>query len=284
MTTTVGVATAASSAARRFDAAARDVLAYLHDRFEFRVWILSRVDGDHYVILDAIDSEHGISAGDVYRWTDTLCARMVAGEGPHIAPSARDVPAYAAAPGNSDGMVGAYIGLPIESPAGELFGTLCAADPDVQPPSLVDELPLLQLIVRLLRDILAAELEAQRGERDAEHADLVDWEEFLRREEQRCRRLGHPATVAVVEVDPEDVEMAEHALRTAVRRQDFVAHLGGGRFGVAAVEAGADISGGLVERLASALRIAGVPAAIGSATRHPAEGLEHAWHLAAAAV
>jgi diguanylate cyclase len=280
MTTTADRAPAASSAAPRFAAAAHHVLTYLHDRFGFALWMLSRFEGDHYIVLDAVDGSYGVAAGTVFRWSDSLCSLMVEGVGPQVAPVVSEVPAYRAQIAVGGWDVGAYVGIPIEAPGGEVFGTLCGLDPQVQPPELVDELPQLQLFARLLRDILEADLEAQRDERDAEQAEGLDWGEFLRREEDRCRRLGSPATIAVVDVDPEDVEMAEHAMRTAVRRQDVIAPLGGGRFGVVAVDAGADISEGIVQRLTSALRIAGVPATVGSAIRHPAESLEQAWQRA----
>lgn len=54
-----------------------------------------------------------------------------------------------------------------------MFGTLCAIDPEIQPDHLVDELPQLQLISRMLSVILASELKAETEMRRAERAEQV---------------------------------------------------------------------------------------------------------------
>ncbi|WLT39263.1 GAF domain-containing protein [Synechocystis sp. B12] len=90
----------------------------------------------------------------MFHWPDSFCSRMVRGEGPHIAPQSNLVEAYRNAPIAQQVDIGAYVGVPITYGNGSLFGTLCAIDPEIQPDSLVDELPLVELIAQLLSTIL----------------------------------------------------------------------------------------------------------------------------------
>jgi GAF domain-containing protein len=46
--------------------------------------------------------------------------------------------------------IGAYIGVPLTYQDGELFGTLCAFDPQPQPPDIENELPLVEMIGKML--------------------------------------------------------------------------------------------------------------------------------------
>jgi GAF domain-containing protein len=285
---------APSSPRQRFDAARHDVLTYLHDRFGFALWVVSRVEGNHWIALDCVGTGYGVEPGDVFRWSDSLCYRMLTGRGPHIAPVAQQVPAFAEAPVNDLITIGAYIGLPISGPGGELFGTLCAIDPATKPETITHELPQLQLLVRLLGDILGAELEAQERERtielialdeDRDHetglTDRTGWDRFLEREETRCRRLGHAGSVILVSVDSAVALAAAERLRPAVRERDMIARLDEGLLGILAVECGTALGDQLVRRLHDVLDGAGIAATITSATRHPSSTLQRTWLLAA---
>ncbi len=77
-----------------FDAAAEAVLTCLSSTFALALWMVTRTAGDDWVVLRATDSPYGVGAGDVLRWSDSLCARMVRGEGPRVSPRIADVPAY----------------------------------------------------------------------------------------------------------------------------------------------------------------------------------------------
>src|SRR5688500_18426105 len=80
-----------------FQSAANDVLGYLHRRIGFDLWMVTRVEGDEWIILQVEDHGYGVKPGQVFLWADTFCARMVESEGPVISPRCALVPAYAEA-------------------------------------------------------------------------------------------------------------------------------------------------------------------------------------------
>ncbi len=91
--------------------------------------MVTRAAGKDQIVLQAEGSAFGMAPGDSFRWSDSFCSRMVADEGPRVAPQAGDVPAYAETPFSRELGVNAYVGVPIPDEDG-LFGTLCAFDPE----------------------------------------------------------------------------------------------------------------------------------------------------------
>jgi len=88
---------------------------------------------------------------------------MVEGTGPHFAPEAADVSCYAEAGIGKELPIAAYIGVPLRRADGSLFGTLCAIDPSPQPPTVGDELPLVELGGRILSSLLETDAEERRN-------------------------------------------------------------------------------------------------------------------------
>ena len=290
-----------------FEHAGREVLEFLRRRFGFDLWMVTRIEGDVCIVLQSLDSGYGIGPGRVFRWADSLCSRMISGDGPRIAPDTEQVSAYVTAPVTQELPVRAYIGVPLSLPDGTLFGSLCAIDPARQPDDIVNDQHLIELLASLLSSILNSELkaaeEARRNER-LEMEALVDpltglanrraWNELLAREEERCRRYGHPAAVFMLDLDDlkEVNDAAGHAagdalltgtaaaLRDAVRDADVVARLGGDEFGIIAVECDATGAEQLLTRIRDALDRRGVRASVGIALREPTHGLERAWQEA----
>lgn len=290
-----------------FEHAGRAVLKFLHRRFGFGLWMITRVEGDDWIVLQAEDQGYGIGPGRVFRWKDSLCSRMVSGDAPRIAPDVESEPAYLSAPAVRQLPIRAYIGVPLTFPDGTLFGTLCAIDAARQPDGIVKEQNLIELLASMLSSILNSELraaeEARRNER-LEMEALVDpltglanrraWDELLLREDERCRRYGHPAALFMIDLDDlkEVNDAAGHAagdalltgtaaaLREAVRDADVVARLGGDEFGIVAVECDASGAEQLLARARDALDRRGVRASIGIALRDPVQGLTRAWQEA----
>lgn len=290
-----------------FERAGQAVLDFLHRRLGFSLWMVSRVQGDDMIILQAKDEGYGVSPGTVIRWADSFCSQMVKGNAPRVAPDSEAVPAYAAAPVGGQIQIGAYIGVPLTHADGRLFGTLCAIDPARQPEAIVEEQELVELLASMLSAILDSELKLSEEVRRNEHLELealVDpltallnrraWDRLLAREEERCRRYGHTATVFVIDLDQlkEVNDAAGHAagdallvraataLREVVRDIDIVARLGGDEFGLIAVEcdsAGAEL---LLRRLREALDQRQVKASVGLAVREASSGLVRAWEQA----
>jgi hypothetical protein len=70
-----------------FQTAAAAVLAFMRDRIGFGLWMVTRVDGDDWIVLAAEDHGYGVTAGNLFRWSDSFCSRMVIGSGPRVAPN-----------------------------------------------------------------------------------------------------------------------------------------------------------------------------------------------------
>ena len=266
--------------------------------------MVTRTQGDKWIVLQSVDHGYGVKSGRVFDWADSFCAEMVKGNGPRVAPDSDLFPAYAGAPIGKQVPIRAYIGVPLTGSGGEMFGTLCAIDPIRQPDALVQEQGLIELLASMLSTILSSELkmaaETRRSERLAVEA-LFDaltqlanrraWDRLVALEEERCRRFGHSA--AVITIDPDGLKQvndelghaagdalitqAATALRSIAREVDIVARLGGDEFGVVAVEcdnAGAHM---LLERIREAFAARNVHASIGLAMRNPETDLIAAW-------
>lgn len=290
-----------------FERAGQAVLEFLHRRVGFSLWMVTRVQGEDFIILQSEGTGYGVNPGTVIRWADSFCSRMVKGDGPRVAPDSDAVPAYFAAPAGRQFPVKAYIGVPITHADGRLFGTLCAIDPVRQPDAIVEEQELIELLASMLSAILDTELRLSEAVRRSEHLELealVDpltsllnrraWDRLLAREDERCRRYGHTATVFVIDLDQlkEVNDTAGHAagdallvraataLREVVRDVDIVARLGGDEFGLIAVECDAADAELLLARLRSSLDARQVRASVGLSVREPTGGLKKAWEQA----
>ena len=290
-----------------FASAGKAVLDFLQARFGFGLWMLTRTEGDDWIVLQVEDRHYGVTAGTVFSWADSFCSRMVNHKGPRIAPDSDEIPAYLQAPIREQMEIKAYVGVPLNGPNGELFGTLCAIDPSSQPEALLQEQPLVELQAALLSTILKFELLAEREQRRSERllleaqtdaltglANRRAWDQVLAKEEERCQRYGHPAAVLMLDLNglkrindaeghaagDELIQRAAQALRGAVRDIDVVARLGGDEFAVLAIECDRQGAEVLVDRLRQALTKADVQSAIGLAVRRPSDGLLAAVELA----
>lgn len=290
-----------------FQEAAQAVLMHLHERLGFQLWVATRAEEDDWIVLSAEDHGYGVKGGDLFRWSDTLCYRMVRGLGPRIAPRAAEIPAYAEAPVASQVPIQAYIGVPISREDGSLFGTLCAVDPEPQPEEIEAELPTIELFGRLLATVLNTELAAQDGLRRAERAagpwqtDPVTgffnrggWERILAAEEERCRQYGSSAGVISILL-PQLARVTEKegltardrllrsaagALRRALRISDVAARARDDEIVLLSTEARPGRVKELAARVREELGSAGVKASVGWASRDPREDLHQAMESA----
>ena len=276
-----------------FNEAATAVLEHLQARYPLSLWMVTRTEGEDWIVLGAVGRGYGVGAGDVFRWTDTFCSRMVEQGAPRIAPSSAEVPAYALAPINAEMDIGAYMGVPLHDATGELFGTLCAIDPKPQPTTLSAAEAELETLGRLLSTILSREMLVEEHQREVERAEIERerdeltgvgnrryWTGILASEELRCQRFGHAATVLVVALGPGATDLqlrtAAASVAAAVRPADAVARISDHEFGVLAVECNATEGEQLAGRVRDALAAAALPAAVGFAARDPHRGLAEA--------
>ena len=286
-----------------FRSASRDVLQYLHGRLGFSLWMVTRTEGADWIVLQAEDHGYDVKEGDVFKWTDSFCSRMVEGLGPCIAPQSNDVTAYAAAPIGRKVPIGAYIGVPLTNRDGSLFGTLCAIDPSPQPAGIVSEMHQIELFARLLTTVLANELRAdaemrraERAEQQAEIDSLTGllnrrgWDRIVEAEEYRCRRYGHSASIIYIDLDgfkkindmfghsygDEMLVKASNALFSVSRDGDVLARLGGDEFAVLAIDCNQPMADEIALRLEQALLSVELKASFGAAKRDPSKTLNDA--------
>ncbi len=118
------------------------------------LWMVTRVEGDRWVVLLANDDCYGIKSMDCFNWSDSFCSRMVRGDGPMIAPNANEVPAYRDAPIAARLQIGSYIGIPLTRKDNSLFGTLCAIDPDPRDAGLCEHQSLVEDFARAISGLL----------------------------------------------------------------------------------------------------------------------------------
>jgi diguanylate cyclase len=286
-----------------FHSASDRVLQFLHELMGFRLWMITRTEEDDWIVLNAEDHGYEVQTGDVFRWTDSFCSRMVAGMGPRIAPCSDEISAYAEAPIGRQVPIGAYVGVPLANQSGALFGTLCAIDPKPMPQEIEQHLPLVELLGQMLMTVLENELKAQQEFRRAERATaeaMIDeltklfnrrgWERLVEKEDNRCQRYGTPACIIAVDLDDLKtvndqrghsegdlmLKDAAAAILNAVRDSDVVARLGGDEFAVLAVDCDSAGAEAIVARIGLELAKAGVNASIGMSMRNATGSLREA--------
>jgi diguanylate cyclase len=277
-----------------FETAGRAVLTFLHKRYGFGLWMVTRTEGDDWIVLQAEDDTYDVGPGTVFRWADTLCSEMVKGDTPNIAPDTNLVPAYADAPITQQVKIGAYVGMPLVKTDGSVFGTLCAIDPVRQPDVIVNDEDLIALLAALLSKVLQSDLKAAEETRRSERLEVEAqtdaltglynrraWDDLVAKEDKRCLRYGHPAAIVVIDLDAlkevndtyghaagdELIARAALALRDAGRNADVVARLGGDEFALLAVECDQRGAEEIAQRVRNSLADAKIKASVGVALR-----------------
>lgn len=291
------------SAFSSFEEASRAVLDYLQSRLGFGLWMTTRTALPHWIVLQAADQSYDVKKGDVFKWADSFCSRMVEGKGPHVALNVRDVPEYVAAEIGRQIPIGAYIGVPMQSDDGTLHGTLCAIDPSPQHIDVDGELPQIQLFARMLSSLLSAELELAAREREivrirenADHDGLTGlynrraWDQAIEREQVRFERYGSPIALFILDLDElkttndtqghnqgdELLRATAECLMSVVRVSDVVARLGGDEFAVMAIECDRVTSDLLLDKLHDVFSEKGIAISIGRAIHEPGEPISDA--------
>lgn len=241
----------------------------LRERFGMAMWFLVRRRGDDWLALRAVGDGYDLEEGAMLAWQDSLCHRRVQHEGPLICPDLSQEPAYRRAPITELYEIGAYVGLPLIDQRGELFGTLCALDPDPQPHLLQAGVQsALRRQCRLLETALVwnlAGLDQQRISdffeeegRDPETGllDAAGWLRILDRERQRCRDYGLHATILRLRGDTIEEQRREQladSLAALIREHDMAAHLGEGHFTILLTETSLDRAQSVRDRILDAL-------------------------------
>ena len=134
-------------------AAVDGALEFLAEHVGWDVWAVTRVEGDRQVILRAYPSA-AAPPGTELPWEHSFCRQMLSGNAPRLATVTAAVPAYASrSTGPLDG-VAAYVGVPLVTEDVEVYGTLCGIAFRAKPRSAARELPLVELVARMLSTLL----------------------------------------------------------------------------------------------------------------------------------
>lgn len=288
---------------KNFKDAGAKILEYLYHHFGFSLWMITRTEGDDWIVLQTNDHGYGVKPGQVFKWSDSYCSQMVLGNAPSIAPNAQEIPLYVNAGINKIVDIRSYIGQPLLNEDGSLFGTLCAIDPSPQPRNIEKSADLLKLLSQLLSQILQSELKLNENTRVSEQfkmESLTDhltglfnrraWDRLINLEEDRCKNYGHPTTIIMIDLnnlkkindeyghDEGDKMIQETAqtIKNCVRSNDIVARLGGDEFAILNVETNLADTKKLSKRIFNALKAVNIEVAIGIAVRDPSRGLKKA--------
>ena len=285
---------------KNFEEAGQAVLKFLYQKFGFNLWMITRTEGDDWIVLQSEDNGYNVQPGQVFRWADSFCSHMVQGKAPRIAPRSEDIPLYVNAPIAKQVEIKAYIGQPLTKEDGSLFGTLCAIDPKPQSDAITKEAGLIDLLGQMLSYILQGELreveqirQRERFKEEALNDSLTGlfnrraWDNLISLEEERCKRYGHPTAILMIDLNnlktvndslghtagDELIQKAATALKGCVRSNDIVARLGGDEFAILSIENNQVNAENLVNRVLQVFAEANISAAIGLAMRNPLNGL-----------
>ena len=285
---------------KNFEEAGQAVLKFLYQKFGFNLWMITRTEGDDWIVLQSEDNGYNVQPGQVFRWADSFCSHMVQGKAPRIAPRSEDIPLYVNAPIAKQVEIKAYIGQPLTKEDGSLFGTLCAIDPKPQSEAIIKEAGLIDLLGQMLSYILQGELreveqirQRERFKEEALNDSLTGlfnrraWDNLIGLEEERCKRYGHPTAILMIDLNnlktvndslghtagDELIQKAATALKGCVRSNDIVARLGGDEFAILSIENNQVNAENLVNRVLQVFAEANISAAIGLAMRNPLNGL-----------
>lgn len=165
------IPTPASAPFVGFAAAAHAVVTQLNRQLPgMSLWLVTRVtDDQQLVVASAGEWAERAAAGTAYSWQASMCLRMVSGA-PSLAPDIASEPAYLPAAVGPLAHVRAYLGVPLLTGDGELFGTLCALARAPQPDRWHDAMPLVSVMGRMLTTVLAGEQAARDRSVEAAHA------------------------------------------------------------------------------------------------------------------
>ena len=137
-------------------AAARASIAFLHRTVGLDVWMVTHVEEPVQVVLHSHPQEV-VARGTEVPWESSFCRPMISGIGPRVATVAAATPAYADLQPGLPQRVAAYIGVPLVTRSGEVYGTVCGISARAQPRTLARHLPLVEMTARMLSTLLPDE-------------------------------------------------------------------------------------------------------------------------------
>jgi GAF domain-containing protein len=283
------------------------LLACLRAVVPMRLWMVGRLNGTAWTVVEADDRLHKVKVGDSFPWPDTLCVRVLEHFGCCFAEDAAANPILAAAPVRESIKIGAYIGYPMLSWRGELLGTVCGIDPEPQPPFTPQQRQVVQTVSRSISTLVAHSFKVDESRRsdpgirtpvNIDHLtglpNLAAWQSLLEEEEVALRRDDDDALVVVVDIAMPDISIAEggaldwdnavvrhgHLLKRHVRGRDAVARTALNRFSLLLRGLGAEQGRPAVDKIRQTLLENGADVAVGFAMRRASGNLVAAARIA----
>lgn len=271
------------------------LLACLRTVVPMRLWMVGRLAGNAWTVVQADDLQDRVKPGDSFPWPDTLCVRVLEHYGSCFAADAAANPILASAPVRASIRVGSYIGYPMLSWRGELLGTICAIDPYPQPAFTTQQRQIVETVSRTISTLVAHSFKLDETRRAAEHGvkapvnidhltglpNLAAWQALLDQEEAATLPEDDDALVVLVDIAAPEGIVAEagsidwdkrlvalaHLLKSHVRGRDVVARTGLNRFSLLLRGISAEQGRAAIDKLRQALQQSGANAAVGHATR-----------------
>lgn len=256
----------------------------------FGLWMITKVDGDDWIVMKSKDSAYGVQDGDVFVWMESFCSRMVKGLGPTFAPESDRVLAYAQAEIGRKIPIQAYMGFPLYRENGELLGTVCAIDKSPVPVEWSEYQDFVEEIAAELSDVYRKEYRqafstAEERRSQAEANDLLqvllshDWESLVLAHEEIAQKDQIAYSIVVIKADVTlkvDSELTS-TLHKTIGRENFVVYHGKGLFSMLLANCNAPKLDAYVSLIRSSFDDLGVNYNMGYATRSDAHGLSHAY-------
>jgi GAF domain-containing protein len=134
-------------------AAAEGALEFLHEQLGWDLWAVTRIEGNAQVVVRAVPDD-AVPPGAALPWDESFSKQMVEGAGPRVATVTAAIPVYARCAAGLATDVAAYLGVPLVTRDGELFGTLCAIAYRAQPRSAARGLATVEFVARMLSTLL----------------------------------------------------------------------------------------------------------------------------------
>jgi GAF domain-containing protein len=138
---------------RDWPAAVDAALQFLAEHIGWDVWVVTRIQDGRQVVLRAYPSA-AAPPGTELPWADSFCRQMLSGNAPRLATVTAAVPAYASRSTGPLERVAAYVGVPLVTEDVEVFGTLCGIAFRAKPRSAARELPIVEMVARMLSTLL----------------------------------------------------------------------------------------------------------------------------------
>lgn len=259
----------------------------------FGLWMITKVEGDDWIVMKSKDSAYGVQDGDVFVWMESFCSRMVKGSGPTFAPESDRVMAYKEAEIGRKIPIQAYMGFPIFRDNGELLGTVCAIDKSPVPPQWAEYQDFVASKAAELSNAYSCEYKAQltaskQRYRLSDTQDLIqvllshDWNSLMQTHEERARISNLPYSVSVVKADLKlkvDSELTT-LVHKVIGRENFLVYHGKGLFSMLLLDCSAPKLDAYLNLLRATFENFGADFHIAGATRSEARGLNFAYDQA----